>query len=210
MAGTLSLRGASEDCVIRDVGTVRKVDLDACQPEPVSVAEKAAALRSLPVRGGVTHFGTGEQRKVESLDPVLRAHSRKGVYEIRIITIPQAWTGLHGRAVLLISLPTLRLLSTEELQALVAHEIGHEYVWQQYASAKTRKDAKRLRELELICDAIAVTKLKRLGVPPERLKSAIQKVFSYNNERLGVALDEGNYPSLQDRNQLIQDMARNP
>jgi hypothetical protein len=59
----------------------------------------------------------------------------------------------------------------------VAHEIGHEYVWQQYEAAKTRKDAKRLRELELICDAIAVATLTSLDIAPERLQSATEKVF---------------------------------
>ena len=137
---------------------------------------------------------------------MLRAQSRKGVYEVRIITVPQAWTGLHARAVLLISMPALALLTSEELQALVAHEIGHEYVWQQYESAKTRKDAKRLRELELVCDAIAIVTLRRIGVAPERLESASEKVFWYNRERLGVALNNGNYPSLKARRQLIKEM----
>ena len=205
-AGIISLAAAQQDCAIRAAETVRKLDLDACRPEPVSALEKAAVLRSLPVDGAVTHFSTGERRKLEELDPVLRAQSREGVYEIRIITVPQAWTGLHARAVLLISMPALVLLTSEELQALVAHEIGHEYVWQRYESARARKDAKRLRELELVCDAIAISTLRRIGVAPERLESATEKVFSYNRERLGVALNNGNYPSLKARRQLIREM----
>ena len=137
---------------------------------------------------------------------MLRAQSRKDVYEVRIVTVPQAWTGLHARAVLLISMPAFVLLTSEELQALVAHEIGHEYVWQQYESAKTRKDAKRLRELELVCDALAIATLRRIGVAPERLESASEKVFWYNRERFGVALNIGNYPSLAARRQLIKEM----
>jgi hypothetical protein len=180
--------------------------LNACRPEPVSALEKEAVLRSLPVDGAVTHFSTGERRKLEKIDAVLRAQSREGVYEVRIIIVPQAWTGLHARAVLLISMPALVLLTSEELQALVAHEIGHEYVWQQYESAKSRKDAKRLRELELVCDAIAIATLRRIRVVPERLESATEKVFSYNRQRFGVALNNGNYPSLEARKQLIKNM----
>jgi hypothetical protein len=206
-ASVVAVACGSEGCVIRDVEIVRTFDWEACRPEPISIVDKAAVLRSLPVDGAVTHFGAGEQRKLQALDPVLRAHSRERVYELRIIAIPQAWTGLHGRAVLLISLPALELLSSEELQALVAHEIGHEYVWEQYASAKTRKDAKRVRELELVCDAIAIVTLIRLDVPPERLESATEKVFSYNRERFGEALNAGNYPSLQARRQLIKKMS---
>ena len=55
-AGIISLAAAKQDCAIRDAETVRKLDLDACRPEPVSSVEKAAALRSLPVDGAVTHF----------------------------------------------------------------------------------------------------------------------------------------------------------
>jgi hypothetical protein len=202
----IGLAAAKQDCTIRDAETARKLDLDACRPEPISTLEKAAVLDSLPVEGAVTHFSTGERRKIEALDPVLRAQSRKGVYKVIIITVPQAWTGLHARAVLLISLPALALLTSEELQAVVAHEIGHEYVWQQYESARTRKDAKRLRELELVCDAIAIATLRRIGVAPERLESACEKVYSYNRERLGVALNDDIYPSLKARRQLIKEM----
>jgi hypothetical protein len=210
VAGTIIPAAANQHCVIQNVESVRKLDLDACRPEPVSALEKAAVLRSLPVDGAVTHFSTGHRRKLEELDPVLRAQSRKGVYEVRIITVPQAWTGVYARSVLLISLPALVLLTSEELQALVAHEIGHEYVWQQYESAKTRKDAKRLRELELVCDAIAIATLRRIGVAPERLESASEKVFSYNRERLGVALNDDNYPSVRERTQFIKKMTHNP
>jgi hypothetical protein len=204
--GLLSLAAANHDCAIRDAETFRKLDLDTCRPEPVSALQKAAVLRSLPVDGEVTHFSTGERRKLAELDPVLRAQSRKGVYEIKIITVPQAWTGLHARSVLLISMPALVLLTSEELQALVAHEIGHEYVWQQYESARARKDAKRLRELELVCDAIAIATLRRIGVAPESLESATEKVFSYNRERLGVALNNGHYPSFKARRKFIREM----
>jgi len=188
----------------------RKLDLDACRPEPITVAEKAAVLQSLPIDGAVTQLDNGERRKLRAIDAVLRGRRRMGVYEVRVIAVAQAWVGLHNRTVLLISLPALTVLSSEELQALVAHEIGHEYIWQQYAAAKTRKDAKRLRELELICDAIAIATLTRLGIGPQRLQSATEKVFWYNRERLGVPLDRGNYPSLHERRQLIQKMTRNP
>lgn len=205
-AGIVSLAAAKQDCAIGDADTVRKLDLNACRPEPVSALEKEAVLRSLPVDGGVTHFSTGERRKLEKIDAVLRAQSREGIYEVKIIIVPQAWTGLHARAVLLISMPALVLLTSEELQALVAHEMGHEYVWQQYESAKSRKDPKRLRELELVCDAIALAMLRRIGVAPKRLESATEKVFWYNRERFGVALNSDEYPPLRARRQLIKEM----
>jgi hypothetical protein len=206
----LALASANENCAIRNVEAVRTLDLNACRPEPVNAAEKAAALRVLPVRGAVSDLAADERQKLAAIDAVLRTQEREGVYAVRIITVPEAWTGLHQRAVLLISRPALDLLTAEELQALAAHEVGHEYIAGPYAEAKASKDAKRLRELELICDGIAVMTLTRMGIPPERLDSAIEKVFRYNRERLGEALDADNYPSVEERKRLIKKMTGHP
>jgi hypothetical protein len=141
------------------------------------------------------------------LNAVLRLHQRDSVYEIKVISIPQAWTGLHGRAVLLISLPVLRLLESEELQALVAHEIGHEYLWQEFAVADRLKNRERLRELELACDAIAVLTLERVGVKADRLSLGLEKAFWFNRERFGWATNESSYPSLSARRKLVKAMS---
>jgi hypothetical protein len=206
--GFISLAAGKENCVAQEVESAQKLDLDACRPAPVSIAEKIKVLQSLPVNGVVTQLGLGERRKLDAIDPVLRAHARTGVYDIRVISVPQAWTGLYERAVLLISLRALTLLSSEELEALVAHEIGHEYVWQRYADAKAYKDTKTLRELELVCDVIAIRTLARVGIRPERLPTATEKISWYNRERFGVPLDEGNYPSLNERRRLINKCLR--
>jgi hypothetical protein len=93
--------------VICAADALRAIDLDACRPEPVSSVEKAAILQSLPAQGGVNQLSAGESDKLGAINRVLSAHARDGVYEVRVIAVPQAWTGLHGRAVLLISLPAL-------------------------------------------------------------------------------------------------------
>ena len=201
------LKNANDSCIIQDVERARKLDLDRCRPAPVSIEEKARAVYSLPTEGEITRLREDEWRKLEAIEPVLRAHKRIGVYEVKVISVPQAWTGLYGRAVLLISLPALRLVTSDELAALVAHEIGHEYVWQQFVDAKARRDTRRLRELELICDAIAVRMLVLLGRQPTRLQTAIEKTTRYNRERLGVPLNEGDYPSLNARKRLLKDMS---
>ena len=92
-------------------------------------------------------------------------------------------------------------------RARQAHEIGHEYVWQPFADARARRDARKLRELELICDVIALRTLERLGRQPERLQTAIEKTSWYNRERLGVASNEGDYPSLKERKRLLKQMS---
>jgi hypothetical protein len=180
------------------------MDLDACRPASVDAEEKALVLKSLPSEGEVTELTESERQKLKDLGPVLRLHAREGVYELKVIAVPQAWVGLHGRAVLLISLPALRLLDSEELQAVVAHEIGHEYVWQEYAVARARNDTTRLRELELACDAIAVLTLAQIGVKPDRLVTAVEKGLRFNHDRFGRPKNENSYPSLQARRKLVK------
>jgi len=184
-----------------------KLDLEVCRPAPVTIEEKERVLQTLPAEGAVSNFGKAEARKLTAIEPVLRVHRRIGVYDVKVISVPQAWTGLYERAVLLISLPALRLATSDELAALVAHEIGHEYISEQYADAKIHKDRRRLRELELVCDAIAMRTLAYLAIPPERLQTAVEKTSWYNRERLGLAFDEGNYPSLKERQLLMKQMS---
>lgn len=87
-AGITTLAAANEDCAIRDLESVRKLDLDACRPAPVAVAERAAVLQSLPVNGALSQFGRGERRKLGAIDRVLRAHGRTGIYAVKVISVP--------------------------------------------------------------------------------------------------------------------------
>jgi hypothetical protein len=206
-AADTGLVAGEPECTIPDVEAAFKLDLDSCRPAPVSIEQKASILRSLPPKGAVTSLGRDEGSKLTAIEPVLRVHGRIGVYEVKVISVPQAWTGLYERAVLLISLPALRLVTSDELAALVAHEIGHEYISQQYADAKSQKDRRRLRELELVCDVIAMRTLAYVAIPSERLRTGVEKTSSYNRERLGVALNESDYPSLKERRQLIKQMS---
>jgi hypothetical protein len=178
--------------------------LTLCRPEPVSQDEKTAVLQSLPREAAITTLNPAQRAKLDAVAAVLRVHHRDNVYEIRLIDVPQAWTGLHGRAVLLISAPALDVLNAAELQALIAHEAGHEYLFIEYESARAAGDHARLRQLETACDAIAVLTLTQLGIPAARLASAIEKIYWYNRKRFGLALDESSYPTLKDRRKSIK------
>jgi len=182
--------------------------LTQCRPEPVSREEKAAVLQTLPRQGAITVFSPAQRAKLDAVNQVLHVHGRENVYEVRLIDIPQAWTGLHGRAVLLVSVPMLEILSAAELQALVAHEVGHEYLFREYEAAHFAGDNARVRDVEAACDAIAVLTLAQLGIPAARLANAIEKVYWYNRSRFGVALNESSYPTLKQRRRLIAEFSR--
>jgi hypothetical protein len=94
-----------------------------------------------------------------------------------------------------------------QLQALAAHEIGHEYFWAEYASAVRLEHRNRLREVELLCDAIGVVVLHRLGLDSPPLISAIEKLNRFNRDLFGLAINESNYPTLSDRRALHGELA---
>jgi hypothetical protein len=197
------VNGAFGDVCTFQLSDPAGVDIDACRPAPVGGAQRAAVLAGLPREGEVVSLDRAGRRKTKALEQVLRLHERSGVYEVRIVDVAQAFVGLHERAALLVSRRALVLLDEQELQALVAHEVGHEYYWSAYHAARAAGDAARLRQIELACDGIAVETLVRLGVPPERLTSALEKVYRDNRERLGTAGNESEYPPLEERRDLV-------
>ena len=147
-----------------------------------------------------------ELAKIDAARPVLQYHWRADVVTFKVIDVGHAFIGLHARSVLLASRDALSVVSSAEFAALVAHEIGHDYMWQEYRSAMNRKDYKKMQELELRCDGIAVLTLRRVGIDPENLVSAIQKVTRFNQLRDAVA-SSARYVSLKERVRFIRTIA---
>ena len=90
---------------------------------------------------------------------------------------------------------------------LVAHEVGHEYVWTERERAFRLGDRSRLKDLELMCDGIAIVTLQGLGMDVSRLMSGVQKISRFNRERFGTANNELDYPSLAQRQVFARAMA---
>jgi len=182
-------------------------DLDASRPQPVSLDFKVGVLNSLPTEGRVTKLRGQQVQKLDSLAIVLQVHQRRSVYDFAVFESapkPFAFIGLHRRAVLLISDVALDLLDAAELQASVAHEIGHEYVWTEYLDAVRRNDDRRLKELELICDGVAILTLRRLGVDPASLFTGIEKIAKFNAVSTGPAWNAYRYPSAEERRRFAE------
>jgi hypothetical protein len=182
---------------------------DSTYPAPVTPAERERVLATLPLEGDIpdAELGGAQRRKLAASRRVLELHGREAVYALKVIEVPQAAVALHGRAVLLISKPALELLEGEELQALVAHEVAHECFWSDYFRARREGDRQRLRTLELLCDGLAIVTLRRVGIDPARLTSALEKLLRYNRERLGVALNENDYPEISERRRFVKRLA---
>ena len=196
---SLNLLATDPNAIARFVETAR--------PAPVSAEDKARALSTLPLEGAVTHLDAAARRKLAALATLLRGTDRESVYQIKVIAVPQAGVAIYARAVILIPEPTLKLVDAEELQALVAHEVGHEYVWAERERSFKAADHSRLKDLELVCDGLAIVMLQGLGMDVSRLMSGLQKIDRFNRERFGTAINESDYPPLAQRQAFARAMA---
>jgi hypothetical protein len=181
--------------------------LEAARPAPVSALEKARSLAQLPEEGEITDLNATARLQLATIREVLRAADRDTVYDIKVISVPQAAIALYARVAVLVSAAALSRLRPAELQAAVAHEIGHEYVWGEYEEAKKSGDHRRLQELELMCDAIAVVMLRRVDVEVSALTMAIEKITRFNRGLFGTAVNEADYPTLAERSEFARAIA---
>ena len=191
------------------IAPARLLELAALtRPGPVSDEEKRAALSRLPAEGEVTQFSDASIEKLRSLSTVLRHAQRESTYVIKVVDVRRAAIGNYFRSAILISQPALELLARDELQAVIAHELGHEYVWTEYNDASNRSDANRMRELELVCDAIAVLTLRSAGLDEAALPRGLEKISRFNQTRFGTAVNERSYPTLAERRKLVRALSR--
>ena len=176
--------------------------LSTLRPPAASPDDRARAIAVLP-RTGELSPDRDERAKLAKLEKVLSYHGRIETFVIRLIDVPQAAVAIHQRAVLVISRPALRNLSAAELQALVAHEIGHDYFWPDFEAAFARNDKNELQELELRCDAIAVLTLVALQLDPLTLADGLRKLARFN-DLIGATANADEYPSLRQRERFIK------
>ena len=178
--------------------------LQSNRPKPVSADDKARSLAGVSSEGEVTNLDAASQRKLAALKPLLRAIGRDSAWDIKVVDARLVRIGLYERGFVLITEGALRVLGAEELQAQVAHEIGHEYMWVDHQRASAREDRQRLKDLELLCDAIAIATLHGLGADPSRLITGVEKGTRYNLKVLRRAVDDRSYPALSERREFAR------
>jgi hypothetical protein len=181
--------------------TDRDTTLRVLRPQPAGVAERARARARLPPKGALTPTAA-EATKLDALRAVLAYHGREQVFDVKVVDVPQALVGLYDRAILLISRPALSLLSAAEIQAVGAHEVGHDFFWGELEQARQRHDWQARQQLELQCDGIAALTLVALHLPPARLVEAVRKLIRFN-EKFGAAADDDGYPNVGVRQAFV-------
>ncbi len=175
----------------------------------ISSEGRERVIASLPKEGEVQVLTLEQRQKLESVAPVLNAHGRESDYLLKVVESRQARLAIHARFVVLVTLPALNLLTPAQLQAVVAHELGHQSVWEEYADAEKRNDWRRIRELELFCDGIALSTLVRIGAPPSTLIDALRLMLASDQQR-GIVTDptRNSHPSISDRARFAKELSK--
>lgn len=178
-------------------------------PSDAQAAEEFKILRASqkfePFRA-LSHTERGEEvaRIRRVLAPLFELHGGSTLI-ISVLRTPRPVFGIGRGSVLLISSGLLQVLSDEELLALSAHEVGHQYFRREFARAEDAGDSRALRIIELKCDAIAVLSLLILNRKPASLARGLAWVKGPAYEI--VAGDTSTHPDLGVRQRLIARLA---
>ncbi len=156
-ANALERLGGLSPAAIRE--RLTQMSLPAYLPGPLLI-NKIVELQYLPV---VKSKSADRLKAV--VQPVLDYHgrSRLPIYVLRSDQ-PQAY--LVARAVIIITTRMMDIADDAEIRGIIAHELAHEYVWNERVNALREKDWKLIRECEFFCDAVAAFTLKEIGDDP--------------------------------------------
>jgi peptidase M48-like protein len=120
--------------------------------------------------------GERVERLKAALQPVLAYHDRDGKLPVYVLRSEQPKAMLVDRAALIITTKLMLITSEAELRGIVAHELAHEYIWEERARAFDEKDESLLREIELFCDVVAAITLKEIGDDPACYAEALKRM----------------------------------
>jgi Zn-dependent protease with chaperone function len=109
------------------------------------------------------------------VQPVLDYHER-GRMPIYVLRSDRPKAYLVERAVIIITTSMMHIARDAEIRGVIAHELAHEYVWDERVKAKRNEDEKLMRECELFCDAVAAFTLKEIGDDPASYGRILQRI----------------------------------
>ena len=143
-----------------------------------------------------------------ALQPVLDYHerSRMPIYVLRS-DHPKAY--MVECSVIIITTRMMDIASEEEIRGIVAHELAHEYVWNECARALKEKNWKLRRECELFCDSVAAFTLREIGDDPASYGRILERLTYIGiNAGSTTRAETDTYPSLGERKKLNKFLCR--
>jgi hypothetical protein len=194
-------RGRRADRALRYFTETRGLSLDrylkTLRPPGISAEAKARSLAMVRGQDIVTP-SAARQAKLDALQPLLEYLERDSITDVRVLRVGLAWSGLLQGAAVLVSEEAIDLLGVEELQAVVAHELAHEYFAGEYERARVAQEYDTVKEIELRCDAVSIVTMMSLGREPEALLSGVSKLTRFN-ERHGYSNSRVLDPTVEER-----------
>lgn len=171
----------------------------AYQPGPVLINE-IIKRQQLPVCSS-----DRVERLKAALQPVLAYHERDGKMPIIVLLSEQPKAFVAARAAIIITSKLMLITSDAEIRGIVAHELAHEYLWDEREQAIKAKDERLLREIELFCDVVAAMTLKEIGDDPADYGMALKRMTYIGMTAGSATLSESKtHPSLDARLKLNQ------
>jgi Zn-dependent protease with chaperone function len=162
-------------------------------------------LNEIIKRKELTVISSEVERLKASLQPALAYHERDGKLPIFVVRSEQPKAYVAERAALILTTKLTYITSEAELRGIVAHELAHEYFWEERARAFKEKDESLLREIELFCDAVAAITLKEIGDDPACYARALERMTIIGATAGNLTRSETKtHPSLDARVKLNQ------
>lgn len=120
--------------------------------------------------------GEWVERLKATLQPVLAYHKRDDKLAILVVLSEQPRAYVAVRAALIITTKLTLITSGAELRGIIAHELAHQYLWEERERAFKDEDKSSLWEIELFCDAVAAITLKAIGDDPSCYAQALARM----------------------------------
>lgn len=137
-----------------------------------------------------------------ALQPVLVYHQREQM-PIIVVDSAQLKAALVNCLVIVITTKLMTIASDTEIRGIIAHELAHEYIWNEYKNARLAGDEKLMRECELFCDAVAAFTLKEIGDDPASYRGILVRLTIIGiNVGNGIRREPDTHPALEIREKL--------
>ena len=175
-----------------------------CQP-----SKRRASSSILPDQGEVKRLNLSVEPKAgQSGAGCFRAAERDSAYEIKVVDVPKQGSFYHERtAILMISANSADPAGGQGAPgAGGARNRPRIHLGVDYARASARNDRRRLKDLELLCDAIAIVTLHGLNLDPSRLVTGLEKINRYNWNFFEAEVERRSYPSLSERRRFAREV----
>lgn len=176
--------------------------MERFRPPVVDEKGKRILLRNLPLVDDRTRVkDEGVVKRVrERARPALDFYRRSAIVEIVVFNYGHPVIYTKAGAVIALSTTFIDLARDDAaLVGAISHELAHEYVAVEFREAVLTRDMAKLRELELLCDALAVVSLLALGMDVTAYANLLRKVVAFSPEAAELNAGAHGAPSLAER-----------